>query len=339
MTNMRRIAGAAALAAGFAVAGCGGSDDEADSASAEGGGKKVAYLSPVAAQPDQQEIADGMKRGAEHLGWTFRVLDANLSPDRQVANVDTAIAQKTDALGTWTLDPGATAGSYQRAVAAGIPVIGVNSEGEGVTGTVWEAVYTCNPGGPMEQVVDAISRQNPKASIVVMGGPPVPSIDNMTKCFTAAARKAGLNVAAEVKNTADSSAGARKLMEDLLTKNPEIDAAWTYNDASALGMSAALEARGKKIAGLEGPGAFVIGSGANAEGLAAIKAGKLTATWDYNTRAVGMAVIQQMQKGIEQGADKQLDPITIAATLVSKENVDGAADPDKYGFDDLPLVE
>ena len=71
----------------------------------------------MAAQPGQQEINLGLDAGAKELGWTNDVLDSNLSADKQVANVDTAISQQRNAIASWTLDPGAAAGAYERALA------------------------------------------------------------------------------------------------------------------------------------------------------------------------------------------------------------------------------
>src|SRR4051794_7570131 len=42
----------------------------------------IGYASPIAVQPGQQLIADGLKNGAQSQGWTSAVLDANLSPDK-----------------------------------------------------------------------------------------------------------------------------------------------------------------------------------------------------------------------------------------------------------------
>lgn len=132
MKNVLAISGIVLVAL---LAACGDDDDgsaasngSASSAAPDKGGEgaEVAYISPVAAQPGQQEINLGLEAGAEELGWETSVLDSNLSPDKQVANIDTAISQQRNAVASWTLDPGAAAGAYERAIAAGIPVIGMN---------------------------------------------------------------------------------------------------------------------------------------------------------------------------------------------------------------------
>ena len=129
---------AAVVMAALAIAAC-GSDENGSS----GGATKVAYSNPVGAQPGQQDIVFGFKAGAKELGWTAESIDANLSPDKQVADIATMVAQGEDGIASWTLDPGAAAGAYSQARAAHIPVVGVNSEGTGIDATVWWEINLC----------------------------------------------------------------------------------------------------------------------------------------------------------------------------------------------------
>jgi ribose transport system substrate-binding protein len=347
----------AVLAIGL-TAGCGSSDDSSTTsggsstgsgtaastaaAPASGGGKKVAYISPVAAQPGQQAIDLGLQEGAKALGWTDKVLDANLSADKQVANVDTAITQKYDAIASWTLDPGAAAGAYTRALSAGIPVIGMNSDGEGVTSTVWWEYSTCKPGGPADQTAEYIAKKTPGAKTIVMSGPPAPSIVAMTKCFTAAAKKAGLNIINTSNNTNDTADAAQRLMQDLLTKNPDVQAVWNYNDQSALGDAAAIQGAGKDIATDDKDGIIVVGHNGDADAITAIKDGRLTGTWDSDNVATGMAAIKQMQTAIDGGdAEKKYPALTVKSKFFTSGNIADYKTPQetKYTFDDLPLVQ
>lgn len=338
------------------IAGCGGDDDSggstsggtgtssASSAPADQGGEgaKVAYISPVAAQPGQQEINMGLEAGAEELGWETSVLDSNLSADKQVANIDTAISQQRNAIASWTLDPGAAAGAYERAISAGMPVIGMNSEGQGVTSTVWWEYITCEPGGPQERSAEFIAEQRPNGKVVVMGGPPAPSIQAQVKCFTAAAEKAGLEIVNQSDNTADTADGAQRIAQDLLTKYPDIDAFWNYNDQSALGESAAITGAGKKVAkDGDADGIIVLGSNGDSDAIQAIRDGRLTGTWDPDNMASGMAAIKQMQIALEGGADKTYPPLVVKAQFITSKNVDEykPAAEREYTLDTIPLVE
>ncbi|HVW46117.1 MAG TPA: substrate-binding domain-containing protein, partial [Solirubrobacterales bacterium] len=121
---------AALLLLVLVIAGCGGGGSSSSSESTEaaeteteagagagaeeasGSGKKVFYISPVAAQPGQQQINMGLEQASKELGWSESVLDSALSAEKQVSNVESAINQGASAIASWTLDPNAVAGAY-----------------------------------------------------------------------------------------------------------------------------------------------------------------------------------------------------------------------------------
>jgi ribose transport system substrate-binding protein len=350
---MRKVLAISGVVLAILAVGCGGDDNGGGSSSAAGGGgssgpadkggkgAKVAYISPVAAQPGQQEISLGLEAGAKELGWSTSVLDANLSPDKQVANIDTAISQQRNAVASWTLDPGAAAGAYERAIAAGIPVIGMNSEGQGVTSTVWWEYVTCKPGGPQELSAKFIAKERPGGKVIVMGGPPAPSILGQVKCFTAAAKAAGLKIINHTDNTSDTADASQRLAQDLLTKYPDVDAFWNYNDQSALGESAAITGAGKKVAkDGDTSGVIVLGSNGDADAIQAIRDGRLTGTWDPDNMASGMAAVKQMQTALEGGAQKQYPPLVVKSIFFTSKNISDykPAKDRKYTLGSIPLV-
>ena len=175
--GMKRWAAIAALVAASAFAGCGGGGRS------EGGSTKIAYSNPVGAQPGQQDIVFGFEAGAAELGWKAESIDANLSPDKQVADIATMVTQGQDGIASWTLDPGAAAGAYGQAKAAGIPVVGVNSEGTGIDATVWWEINLCGAGSPIAKLAEYIAAERPGAKVLAIGGPPVPSIQAYERCF------------------------------------------------------------------------------------------------------------------------------------------------------------
>ncbi len=342
--NKRLISGAAVAA--LVLAGCGGSDSDSN-ASAEGGGsggdaKSVAYISPVGSQPGQQQVDMGLQGGAKELGWSARVLDANLSADRQVSHVDTAISQNVDAFASWTLDPGATAGAYERAQGAGIPVIGVNSTGEGVSSTVWWEVNTCGPNNPHKRNADFIAERRPNAKVIVMGGPPVPSIAANVKCFSDAAKAAGLEVLAQTDNTKDAAGPASQLAADQLTKHPDVEAFWAYNDQSALGISAAVTQARKTISdGTEGSdGIMVFGVNGDPDASEAVREKRLTGSWDTDSVATGWTVVKAMQAAIDD-PEGDLPDLTVQSVLWTPENISDYVEPGDrdYSLDSIPLVD
>jgi ribose transport system substrate-binding protein len=351
MTQMKRLTAAgAAIFAAVALAACGSDNSSSTNGSTsasggsgggDGGDTTVAYISPVGAQIGQQQVNFGLERAAAVDGWKTRVLDANLSPDRQVSHVDTLINERVGAFASWTLDPGATAGAYTRAQDAGIPIIGVNSEGDGVTSTVWWEVNTCTPGGPWDQTADMIARARPGGRVIVMGGPPAPSIIQNVRCFTEAARRAGLDVIDQADNVRDAAAPAAQLAGDLLTKHGDVDAFWDYNDQTALGVSSAILNAGKRISDGRGDGIMVFGSNGDPDAIQAVREGRLTGSWDTDSVATGWAVALAMRTAMAAGDPKARQPnLTVRSILWTPANIGDYVDPEQrdYSFDTIPLA-
>ncbi|ADB52300.1 sugar ABC transporter substrate-binding protein [Conexibacter woesei] len=343
---MRRLTAAgAAIFAAVALSACGSSDDGGSTTSGgsgggSGGGESIAYISPVGSQPGQQQVSFGLERAADTEGWTYRVVDANLSPDRQVSHVDTLINERISAFASWTLDPGAVAGAYTRANEAGIPVIGINSEGPGVTSTVWWEVNTCEPDGPWQRTAEFIAERRPRGKVIVMGGPPAPSITANVRCFRDAAEAAGLEIIDQADNVRDAAAPAAQLADDLLTKHGDVDAFWDYNDQTALGVSSAVLNAGKRVSDGRGEGIMVFGSNGDPDGIQAVREGRLTGTWDTDSVATGWAMALAMRDALGK-AGETLPSRTVRSTMWTADNIADYVDPrDRdYSFDSIPFVE
>jgi len=322
--------GATALttACGSSSSGSGGSDS-----------LTIGYSSPVASQPSQQGVIQGLKSGAKSVDGKAEVLDANLSPDTQVSNVQTMVQKKYGAIALWTLDAGAMQGTFAQVKSAGIPLIGVNSESDDMTSTVWWQLNLCEgDDAPFKQTAQQIAKWRPHAKVVVMGGPAVPSIQANVKCFTEGAKEAGLTVLTERDNVKDNSSSAQSLASDLLTKYKDIDAIWAYNDATALGVSAALTQAGQKISDGTSAGVIVTGVNGDTDAISAIKQGRLTGTWDPDPVATGLAVVKAAKDAKDGNPDKRL---VVKSTFWSAANMsDYKSGADRgYTLDNIPLVK
>ncbi|WP_165818204.1 sugar ABC transporter substrate-binding protein [Frankia canadensis] len=337
---MRRIAPLSmGLAAVLALAACGGSGGDGGSSEAGASGKtiKVGYAAPVLAQPGQQAFGQGAGEAAKVIGAKLTQYDSNVQSARQITNLQTMLQQKMDVIGTWTLDPGATAAIYGQIRSAGIPLIGTNSDDNGIQYSVWTENTTCEKGGPWEQTADLIARKAPGGKVITIGLDGVPSIDANVKCFTDAAKAKGLQIVAHVSNTSDDSAGGQRLIADMLTRHPDVDAIWGYNDASALGASAALGAAGKKISDGTSDGVVVTGSNGDTAAIDAVREGRLTATWDPNNREYGW-LFMKIVKDVEDG--KAAARTVLKSTLITKDTVGSWVDPSKrtISFDTLQFT-
>jgi ribose transport system substrate-binding protein len=310
---IRAAVAAMALAASLAVlAGCGGGSSSSSSSStasegggeAEGGGSTTAsdtetsgkkivigYSDPVASNPAQQAVARGEEELVKDLGWELIHLDANLSASKQVSDIESLVSRKVDAINSFTLEQGAAEEAYKRASEAGIPVAGQSSTSPYIFSTVWnEQNYDCNVA---EMAAEYIAKRVPGAKTLVIGGPPVGAITQYTKCFVEAAKKSGLDVIGEKKNTSDTAAGSQPVAAAMINENPDVQAMWGYNDPSALGAGNALKAAGKSVweDGSDEDGVIVIGSNGSTEGIEGIKSGLQTVSYDINPDKVGADII------------------------------------------------
>lgn len=344
------------LLLGLVIAGCGGgsssssetteaAETEETVGSAEGGetkeaastGKKVFYISPVAAQPGQQQINMGLEQASKELGWSESVLDSALSAEKQVSNVESAINQGASAIASWTLDPNAVAGAYEQAQSKNIPVIGMNSKGTGVTATVWWEVQLCEPGGPEAITAEKIAEMKPHAKTIVIGLEVAESTKEISDCFVKEAKKAGLDIINETNNEADNASGSQKVFEPLLTKYPEVEAVFNYNDESAMGVSAALLAAGKTIATAEEPeGVIVTGSNGDQDAIEAVEEGRLSWTWDPDNLASGFSAVKLANEAV---SGKKPADLIVESILVDGETVGEytPASERKYTLEEIPV--
>lgn len=303
-------------------------------------GGKFGYISPIAANPIEQATMAAMDAGAKAVGWELVTMDGNLSADKQIGHVDTLLTMGAKAIGIWSMDPNALGAALKRSSDQGVPVIGVNSPGEGVSDVVWWAVNVCAPGGVHEQQAAWIAERTPAAKVVVMGGPPAPSILQNVACFTEAAKAAGLEIVTQVDNSKDSTANAATLAADVLLQHPEAQVFWSYNDATALGVSSAVVGSGGKTWSKDAPdGIMIFGINGDSAAIDAVREGRMTGTWDPDAYAVGLAIIKAAKNASDNpGAALNL---TVTTTLYTADNIADYKPSAERGYtlDTIPLVQ
>src|SRR5262249_15959089 len=210
---------------------------------------------------------------------------------------------------------------------------------EGVNSTVWWEVNTCRAGGPWDQTAEMIARARPNGKVIVMGGPPAPSIIANVRCFRAAAERAGLDGIDQADNCSDAAATAAQLARDLLTKRGDVGAFWDYNDQTALGVSSAILNQGKQISDGSGDGIMVFGANGDPDAIQAVREGRLTGTWDTDSVATGWAMALGMREAMARRGQRIPD-LVVRSTLWTRDNINDYVEPERreYTFDTIPLV-
>jgi ribose transport system substrate-binding protein len=306
------------------TAACGGAEA---SSSGDGGDERViGYSNPQGSQVSLQSIAYGAEQAIEQLDvpWTVNEIDAKVSGDKQVSDIDTMIAQQVDGIASWTLNSGAMEPAYARATAAGIPVFGLNSESPSVvTNIKTETDSTCIVG---EEQAAFIAERTPNARVLAVFGPEIPSITFTGQCFRDAAAAAGLTIVDEVTDTTMSEASGQAVAEPLLAANRgTFDAVWVFSDQTGVGVSAALMQEGVDIwTETDKSGVVVVSRDGAASAAENVKRGVLSASWDGNFPEIGAAVAQLLHQHYVDGVALEDLPeeVVIPATRYDSTNID-----------------
>lgn len=224
------------------------------------------------------------------LKWKLLTTDANQDTAKQIADLDSIIAQRPDILIFPPRESKPLANSVLKAKAAGIPVILIDRDIDHSIAKPGDDYVTFIGSDFVEQgkrIAEWLAKAtNGQAKIIELEG--------TTGADPAILRKKGFDdyIAGTYKGTA-TAAGAqsgmtilasqsgdfvrdkgRTTMETLLTAHPDVTAVYAHNDEMAIGAIAALEAAGRK----PGKDVMVVSIDGENAGIQAIVDGKLGAT-------------------------------------------------------------
>jgi ribose transport system substrate-binding protein len=258
MTKCLRAGPAGLAVIALAVAGCGSSNDDTSTAASTGSssgaaaGKPftVGYSVPTAQNPWLSAIERSTQATIEKQGGKVLLRDAQLDPNRQVADIQSFVSRKVDAIVVGPAQvPQAAAGVLKQARNAGIPVIALEwdfSGGPPPAPVQGQAII--DRRALAQQVTDQIAKDTGgKAQIVYIGLPfPVIGVDTFYAALQKDVAAKGMKIVDRVNNPKDNAEGARPLIDAELTKNHTFDAIVSYNGPSALGAYQAAKAAGRQ---------------------------------------------------------------------------------------------
>jgi inositol transport system substrate-binding protein len=250
---------------------------------------------------------------AGQLGVSLVVCDAQRSADRQVQQVESFIAQKVDAIILNPSESEASSPAVDKALAAGIPIVNVNSE----TRSQPTAFVGSRDEESAEIAVEYIAKRlHGRGNIVMMHG----FMGQAAQIKRDQGARAALKKHPELKLLADQTAEwdrakAMTLMENWIQSyGDRIDAVFAQNDEMAMGALIALEQAGRKKK------VVVAGIDAIADALQAVKNGRLDATVFQDAEGQGGGAVETALKIVKkQPYQKQL---FLPFRLVTKEDVE-----------------
>lgn len=266
---------------------------------------------PGAGNPFWAAVEAGAQEKAKELGVDLVVLAPPEESDvqSQISQVEDQLAKNIDALAIAPTDPNALAPIVDKAKAAGVGVVFIDTKGinDGVT-----FIGTNNEAGAAlaaEFICKSVEKGSDVAILqgIITQSTGQARADGSKKGLT----DCGMNVVAEQPADWDT-AKAQTAMENIITGNPNLKAVFASNDNMALGAVQALKAANilDKV--------MVVGFDANPNAAESILAGEMTATVAQNPMNMGRFGVENALK-VKKGEtiDAVIDTGTV---LVTKEN-------------------
>lgn len=253
-----------------------------------------------------------MEAKARELGVRLIVNDAQRSAERQVQQVESFIAQRVDAIILNPCEVEASSPAVDKALAAGIPIVNVNSE----TRSTPTAFVGSRDEESARLAMEYIARRlDGKGNVVMMHGfmGQAAQLKRDQGAREVLARHPGLKLLAE--QTAEwDRAKAITLMENWIQSHGgAIHAVFAQNDEMAMGAVLALEQARRKDK------VIVAGVDAIKDALQAVRDGRLDATVFQDAAGQGAGAVETAVKILrKQTYEKQL---YLPFQLVTRENV------------------
>jgi len=257
-------------------------------------------------------LKKAMEAKGEELGVKLIINDAQRSAEKQIQQVESFIAQKVDAIIVNPCEVEASSPAVEKALAAGIPVVNVNSE----TSSTPTAFVGSRDEESAEIAMSYIAKRlNGKGNVLMMHG-------FMGQAAQIKREKGARDVLAKhpdlkliVDQTAEwDRAKAMSLMENWITAHGDkMQAVFAQNDEMAMGSLLALEQAKKKDK------VIVVGVDAIADALQAVKDGRLDATVFQDAEGQGRKAVETAVKIIRKESYEK--KVMIPFQLVTKENV------------------
>ncbi len=290
MEVRRKAVAACAAAATFAaMTGCGGGDDdERASAGAKPDAVRVAVVMAsldndfYVAQKDGVEAEAAKQSGAEVSVTAGR---QRSSTDEVIGLIEDAMAKGVDAIAVNGSDTKPLLPVLERVIAEKIPLVLFDAPAEDLKGRYTAYIGTDNRAGGEaggQWLAEAMPDGGQLGVLLCVAGHPVTTA--RLEGF-----KSGLGAAAfKIVATADAEcdrAKGRKVMEDMISAHPDLDAVFSTSDSHSLGAVAALDAAGKDPE--------FVSFDAQPEAVKAIQAGKvLDASVAWSARTIGSEAVK-----------------------------------------------
>jgi galactofuranose transport system substrate-binding protein len=269
---------------------------------------KVGFAQTESNNPWRIAQTNSMKAEAEKLGYQLVYTDAAGSAAKQVADVNSMIAQGVDVIFLAPREEKPLIPAVMAAKKAGIPVILLDRSVDPSLAKAGEDYLTFIGSNFVEEgkrVAEwLVKNANGKSKIIELEGTTGSSPANdRKKGFDEAIQAAGgFEIVASQTGDFARDKG-RQVAEALLQAHPDADIIYAHNDEMAMGAIAALEAAGK----VPGKDVLVLSIDGGKEAVQAVVDGKIAAVVECNPR-FGPKAFETMQR---YAKGEKIDPILV----------------------------
>jgi ribose transport system substrate-binding protein len=246
---------------------------------------KVGFSQVETNNPWRIAQTESMKAEAERLGYELVYTDAGGSEAKQIADVDSMIAQKVDLIFLAPRSEKPLAEAVLKAKAACIPMIMLDRDVDHTIASPGKDYVTMIGSDFVEEgrlAAEWLAKAtNQKAVIIELEGTvgSSPAIDRKKGFDDAIKAYPDMQIVASQTGDFARDKG-REVAETLLQAHPDVTAIYAHNDEMAMGAIAALEAAGK----VPGQDVIIVSIDGTKDAAQAILDGKLGATVECNPK-------------------------------------------------------
>lgn len=264
-------------------------------------------------------MAKGAEQEAKKIGGNdvkVTIVSSGYDLNQQFNQIENFIASSTDLIVVNAADSKAIRPAVEKARQAGSVVVAVDT---GVDADVDATVTTNNLQAGEVSCQYIADRLQGEGNVVIINGPPVTSvIRRVDGCLSVLAKYPNIEILSKDQNAEGSRDGGLRVMTDLLTTFPDIDAVFAINDPSGVGADLAANQAKRDdlfIVGVDGaPGAI---------DAIASKDSVYAATATQDPRGMAETAVR-VGNQIRQGQTLESKDILIPVQLITKDNVDTA---------------
>lgn len=244
------------------------------------------------------------------------VVSSGYDLNQQTNQIENFVAANTDIIILNAADSKGIQAAIDRARQAGAVVIAVDTA---VDAEVDATVTTDNVQAGEVACQYIADRLKGKGNVVIVNGPPVTSvIQRVQGCEQVLSKYPDIKILSKDQNAEGSRDGGLRVMSDLLTTFPKIDAVFAINDPSGVGVDlAANQAKRKDF--------FIVGVDGAPEAIEAIATpdSLYAATATQNPRGMTQTAVQ-VGNDILHGKKPSNPNILLPVTLITRDNVSTA---------------